>query len=269
MNKDYRFHHVISDMIKYRQIKEANVKQCLVSFFYLMKNKELYETLKEDKDLLVLVDSGLYSFSNSVEIDENGAKEYAEKYIEFVKEASKNDNFIGFFELDFDLIGFDYHTFVLPYQKRLLDITNKIVLITQKKRTIKDIETLLEKDVNTIAIPFASSVERNYFDYNYIINKAHEKGKRVHLLGCSTVNYLIHAEQSDSSSWFMGAAMGSEVFIINNKVTSLHYSESDKVAEKYHDRAINNARKYIEIQELVNKKKKESFHEQISLFDFI
>ncbi len=77
MNTEYRFHHVISDMIKYRQIKEANVKQCLVSYFYLMKNKELYETLKNDKDLNVLVDSGLYSFWNSVKIDEENAREYA------------------------------------------------------------------------------------------------------------------------------------------------------------------------------------------------
>lgn len=266
MNTDYRFHHVISDMIKYRQIKAAGSKHCLVSYFYLMKNDELYETLKNDKEMLVLVDSGLYSFWNSVKVDEKSARDYAEKYIAFVEKASANENFVGFFELDFDLINFDYHTFVKPYQERLLAITNKIVLITQKRRSIEDIKELLSKPVDTIAIPFSASTERKYFDYQYIIKMAHEAQKRVHLLGCSTVDYLVHAEQSDSSSWFMSGAMGSEVHIINNRITTFHYSEWDEVAETYNERAIKNAKKYIEIEELVNKKKQEKNYEQLFLF---
>jgi len=258
MNKEYKFYNVISDVIKYNQCKKAGVKQMLVSYYYLKNDSKLLNLIVNDNDIEVIVDSGLFSFSNSVDITEKEAILYSNEYIDFVKNYSDYKCFKSFFELDFDLIGYSYHDFVKPFQERLLAITNKIILICQKKRTIEDIDEMLEKDVETIAIPFFSQIERAYFDYHLIIEKAHNKNKRVHLLGCSTAEYLKYVEQSDSSSWFMTAAMGEEVRLINNKMQTFHYTESDEIAKDYDTRAIRNAIFYSnDFQQLVNKKKDE------------
>lgn len=256
MNKEYKFYNVISDVIKYEQCKKAGVKQMLISYYYLRSDSRLLNKLINDDEIEVIVDSGLFSYCNSVEIDEQGAIAYSNEYISFVEKYCDYKCFKGFFELDFDLIGYDYHSFVKPFQKRLLDATNKIILICQKRRTIDDIDEMLEQNIETIAIPFASSVERTYFDYHYIIDKAHAKNKRVHLLGCSTADYLKFAEQSDSSSWFMSAAMGEEARLLMGKIQTFHYLESDEIAKDYDTRAVRNARFYAnEFQDLVNKKK--------------
>lgn len=258
MNKEYKFYHVISDLIKYNQCKEAGVKQMLISYFYLRNNHRLLHALINDDEIEVIVDSGLYSYFNSVEITEADAKDYSREYISFIKKYEHYKCFKSFFELDFDLIGYDYHTFVKPYQEQLLEATNKMILICQKRRTIDDIKEMLTKNVDTIAIPFASSVERTWFDWRLLIDMCNEKNKRVHLLGCSTVDYLVNASQSDSSSWFMSAAMGEENRLILGKIKTFHYTESDEVAKDYHTRAIRNARFYKnEFQDLVNKKKTE------------
>ena len=131
----YKFYHVISDMIKYNQCKRAGVTQMLISYFYLRQNDTLLEALINDDEIEVIVDSGLYSYSNSVKITEKEVKEYSEEYISFITKYEHYHCFKGFFELDFDLIGYDYRTFVKPYQDRLLSVTNKMILICQKKRT--------------------------------------------------------------------------------------------------------------------------------------
>ena len=253
---EYKFYHVISDLIKYYQCKCAGVKQMLISYYYLRDNEKLLKTLINDSDIEVIVDSGLYSYSNSVKITEKEALEYSREYIEFIKKYESYSCFKNFFELDFDLIGYDYHTFVKPFQDELLKATDKMVLICQKGRTIEDIEEMLTKNVNTVAIPFASSVERSWFDWRLLIDMAYAKNKRVHLLGCSTVEYLVYASQSDSSSWFMSAAMGEECRLLNNVIKTFHYTEVKDVAEDYTTRAVRNAKFYRnEFQDLVNKKK--------------
>ena len=263
----YKFYHVISDVIKYNQCKTAGVKQMLVSYFYLRKDDKLLNLLINDNEIEVIVDSGLYSYSNSVEITDEEAKKYSEEYISFIEKNEHYSCFKSFFELDFDLIGYDYHEFVKPYQERLLKATDKMILICQKGRTIEDIESLLTRNINTIAVPFASSIERNYFDWRLLIDMIHNAGKRVHLLGCSTVDYLVYADQSDSSSWFMTAAMGEESRLINNRIKTFHYTESEEVEKQYNERAINNAKFYKnEFQDLVNKKQNQTRHEFLRLF---
>lgn len=262
----YKFFSVISDVIKYNQCKKAGVKQMLISYYYLMKNDKLLNLLINDKEIEIIVDSGLYSFSNSVKINEHEIAEYKEKYFNFVKKIHNIEQFKGFFELDFDLIGYDYHSFVKPIQEEFLKITGKMILITQKNRTIDDIRQMTRENINCIAIPFASSVERNYFDYNLIIDIIHDAGKRVHLLGCGTIDYLVNVEQSDSSSWFMSAAMGEETRLINGKMTTFHYTESEQINDDYHSRAINNAKFYAtDFQNIINKKKEEP-KSQLRLF---
>jgi len=264
--KNYKFYFVISDVIKYKQCKKNHAKQVLISYFYLRNNEKLLKLLKEDDDIEIIVDSGLYSFSNSQEIDEYESKKYCNEYIEFIKENHANKNFIGFFELDFDLIGYNYHNFVKYYQNILLGITNKIILIMQKKRTILDLEEMLSKDINTIAIPFASRVERKYFDYLYIIDIIKRSNKRIHLLGCSTAEYLVSADQSDSSSWFMTAAFGEQMRITNNMIETHHYSEGEEISTIYEERIDNNVKEYLKFEEFINNKKNSNNYEIQRLF---
>lgn len=263
----YKFYNVISDVIKYNQCKKADVKQVLISYYYLRNNNKLLQLLIDDKDIEILVDSGLFSYSNSVKINQEEARKYCEEYILFVEKHCNYDNFVGFFELDFDLIGYDYHDFVLPYQKRLVYLTDKIILITQKKRTIDDIKDMIIKDVKTIAIPFFSSLERKYFDYHLLIDMIHKRGKKVHLLGCSTIEYLQLVEQSDSSSWFMSAAMGEEARLIYGEIKTFHYKESEIIKQTYDERAVKNAHFYShDFQNYVNYKKENYNYEILRLF---
>lgn len=252
MDASYKLYYVINDVLSYSQFKQAGAKQCLISFFYLRKNQALYDLLVNDKDINIVVDSGLYSFFNSVEINEIEARKYSEEYIKFVSENCRHDNFVGFFELDFDLIGLDYYEFVKPYQARLLELTDKIILIMQKKRTMQDLDEMLEKDIKTIAIPFSSNKERKYFDYISIIDKAHSKNKGVHLLGCATVKYLPLCEQSDSNTWQFAAAFGEQIFLIDGKLKRKHWKNCPEVSTDYRERRIRNVQSLMQMEQLIS-----------------
>lgn len=262
----YKFYHVTCCTNDLNHLLEADVKQTLISFYYIKKDKKLLPKVLEN-NMEVVIDSGLFSYSNGKDINEKEAIQYCEEYIRFVKEYHNDPRIINFFELDFDLIGFDYETFVKPYQKRLVEITDKIVLITQKRRTVEDIECLLEQNVTTIAIPFASSVERKWFDYMYIIEKAHKKGKRVHLLGCSAVEFLIYADQSDSSSWVTSAVFGNQIKFINGKIKSFYIPKDENQTETTRRLKTENAQEFLKLEPLVNQKvKNEERYEVLRLF---
>lgn len=265
MDKEYRFYHVVSHEGEFNIIKELGIKQILVSYFYLRKNKKLYNAILENKDVEVIIDSGLFSYSmgtKGADTSENKCREYAEEYIKFIQENHNVENIISFFELDFDLIGYDYHAFVRPYQQRLLEITDKIVLIMQKGRTLEDLRDMCTRYVHTISIPFAGLEERKYFDYMLICDIAHRYNKRVHMLGCSNIDYLRFADQSDSSSWIMQSIYGSQTMIVGDKLQSVHWTESDMVdKDDYIERKKQSAIAYKELNTIVNKIKKDSLHQ--------
>lgn len=270
MDKEYRFYHVVSHLGEYNILKEIGVKQILISFFYLRKNEELLKAVLENKDIKVVIDSGLYSFSMGTK-DANPCEEncrrYSEQYISFVEKYHDAENIVSFFELDWDLIGYDYHTFVRPYQQRLLEITDKIVLIMQKGRSIEDLKEMCTRYVKTISIPFAGEKERQYFDYLLICDIAHKYNKRVHMLGCSAAEYLVYAEQSDSSSWIMQSIYGSQTMCVGNELKSFHWSECDLVdKEDYLERKKQSAIAYKELEKIVNKKKEDVDYKVLRLF---
>lgn len=270
MDKKYRFYHVVSHIGEYRIMKELGVKQILISYFYLRKSEELYNTIIADKDMNVIIDSGLFSFAaktKGAENTEESCRQYSEEYIDFVSKNHKVENIISFFELDFDVIGYDYHTFVKPYQQRLLEITDKIVLIMQKGRTIEDLKEMCTRYVHTISIPFATDVERGYFDYLLICDIAHHYGKRVHMLGCSTPHYLRFAEQSDSSAWIMHSIYGSQTMVVGNELKTFHWSECDKVdKDDYKERKKQSAMAFMELERIVNTTKEEKPMQVLRLF---
>lgn len=269
MDKEYRFYHVVSHEGEFNIVKELGIKQVLISYFYLRKNKKLYNAVLENKDINVIIDSGLFSYSmgtKGADTSEEKCRAYAEEYIKFIEENHQVENIIHFFELDFDLIGYDYHTFVRPYQQRLLEITDKIVLIMQKGRTLDDLRDMCTRYVRTISIPFAGEKERQWFDYQLICDIAHRYNKRVHMLGCSAPEYLRFAEQSDSSSWIMQSIYGSQTMVVEGQLKTFHWSECDLInKDDYIERKKQSAIAYKELNNIVNKLKQDK-KEQTRLF---
>lgn len=270
MDNKYRFYHVVSHKGEFNIAKEIGVKQILISYFYLRKSEELYNLILENKDINVVIDSGLFSYSmgtKGADPTEENCLEYAEEYIRFIEKNHQVENIISFFELDFDLIGYDYHTFVRPLQQRLLEITDKIVLIMQKGRTLDDLRDMCTRYVHTISIPFAGEKERQWFDYELICDIAHKYNKRVHMLGCSAPEYLKFAEQSDSSSWIMTSIYGSQTMVVGDQLKSYHWSECDHIdQEDYNERKKQSAISFMELERIVTKLKQQDQGKQLRLF---
>lgn len=178
---------------------------------------------------------------------------YSNEYKQYIKSVCELQHFKGFFELDLDLIDKDYQSYVKPIQKELLDITDKIILIAQKRRTIEDIIEMCEQNVHCIAIPFASSVERKWFDYKLIIDIAHQHNKRVHLLGCADQNYLNDVEQSDSSTWARASAFGEQNIMCGNQLIRFHWRDTDLInKDDATQRSIDCVNEFLKMQQYVN-----------------
>lgn len=278
MNQEYKFFIVCTDRHSYKIIKKNGGNKILISYFYLRKSKSMKEILASDNETEFLIDSGLFSYysgANGTDRNYENLMKYFDEYINFVKENCNRENIKGFFELDFDLCGLDYHTQVKSLQKRLLDITNKIILICQKGRTMEDIEEMCKQNVETIAIPFASNIERKWFDYHLIIDLAHKNNKRVHLLGCATSKYCKYAEQSDSSTWIKEGAYGREFKIFDNDLKCFHWTATKHLKDDdemkinkddYKLRTENNCRAFIQFDKLINEMKKIKEDKQQRLF---
>lgn len=253
MEKDYKLYFVVTSNSAFNLIKKTNAKNILISFYYLKKDKKLQQAIKEDANYNYLIDSGLYSFWSLLKdkLTDADIQKYCSEYKNYIKSVCQFEQFKGFFELD--LIDKDYQSYVKPIQRQLLDITDKIILITQKKRTIEDIIEMCEQDVQCIAIPFASSIERKWFDYNLLIDIAHKHNKRVHLLGCADQNYLNDVEQSDSSTWARASAFGEQNIMVGNQLMRFHWSETDLInKDDANQRSIDCVNEFLKMQKYVN-----------------
>ena len=251
----YKFYYVIAASDDYKIAKKNKVKRVLYSYFYIKQKPRLFEKILEEP-WQIIIDSGVYSFNNKAPSEEE-IKKYCDDYIEFVKDFSSKNNIENFFELDFDLMGYDYKTFVKPYQDKLLNITDKIILVNQIGRTEEDLQEMLQHKNNIIAIPCANNKVRSKFDYDRLINIIHKANKKVHLLGCSKLNYLKMADQSDSSTWIMSSVFGRKIKIVD-EITTI------KSNEKKIEIADNNCKEFKKLEKLVEKHKK---FKQITIYD--
>ena len=141
-------------------------------------------------------------------------------------------------------------------QEKLLELTDKIILIAQKGRTIDDIKEMCSHNIRCVAIPFASSVERKWFDYQLIEDIAHEHNLRVHLLGCADQNYLNDVEQSDSSTWARASAFGEQNILVGNTLKRFHWRDTDLIdKESGEQRCINCVQEFLKMEKLINQNK--------------
>lgn len=259
MDNIYNLHFVVTSNSALEIIKKTPAKHILISFYYLQKDKKLQQAILNEKDMHILIDSGLFSFFSLLKdkITDDEIKIYCKKYIEYIKSVCNMQQFQGFFELDLDLINKDYKTYVKPIQNELLKITNKIVLIAQKGRTIEEIQEMCEQNVKCIAIPFASDVERKWFDYKLIEDMAHKENKRIHLLGCADQLYLNDVEQSDSSTWARASAFGEQNIMCGNKLVRFHWSETGLInKDDATQRSLDCINEFLKMEKYVNENKK-------------
>lgn len=267
MNKEYKLYFVVTSNSAYKLMQKTDAKNILISFFYLKKDKKLQKTIRENNSMNILIDSGLYSFWTTLQdkLTDADIEKYCEEYKNFIKETHNLEHIKGYFELDLDLIDKDYHSYVKPIQRTLLNITDKIILIAQKKRSIEDIIEMCEQNIECIAIPFSSDVERKYFDYMLITDIAHKHNKRVHLLGCADQNYLNDVEQSDSSTWARASAFGEQNIMVGNELKRFHWSDTDLISkDDANKRSIDCVNEFLKMQKYVNDNKKQI--DQLRLF---
>ena len=259
MNNSYNLYFVVTSNSALQLIKKTKAKNILISFYYLKKDRKLQKAILEETNMNILIDSGLFSFFSLLKdkITDEEINKYCEEYRTYIKSTYSMQQFKGYFELDLDLIDKDYHSYVKPIQKSLLDITNKIILIAQKKRSIQDIEEMCKQNIECIAIPFASDIERTYFDYMLITDIAHKNNKRVHLLGCADQRYLNDIEQSDSSTWARASAFGEQNIMCGNELKRFHWSETDLISkDDGNKRCVDCVNEFLKMQEYVNQNKK-------------
>jgi len=259
MKNNYNLYFVVTSNSALQLIKKTKAKNILISFYYLKKDKKLQKAILEETDMNILIDSGLFSFFSLLKdkITDLEIDKYCKEYEHYIKKTCDMQQFKGYFELDLDLINKDYNTYVKPIQKKLLEITNKIILIAQKKRTIEDIEEMCNQDVKCIAIPFASDVERQYFDYMLITDMIHKHNKRVHLLGCADQKYLHDVEQSDSSTWARASAFGEQNIMVGNELRRFHWRDTDLInKDDANQRSIDCVNEFLKMQDYVNSNRK-------------
>jgi len=261
MNNEYNLHFVVTSYSALKLIKQTKAKNILISYYYLRKDKKLYDAVLKERELNIVIDSGLFSFASLLKhkVTDKDIKKYFNEYKGYIERNYDCEAISGFFELDFDLIDKDYHTFVKPMQEQLLSITDKIILICQKGRTTEDIIEMCNQNVKCIAIPFASQVERKHFDYNFIIDLAHEHNKRIHLLGCTDQQYLNNVEQSDSSTWARASAFGEQNIMVGNELKRFHWRDTDLInKDDNNQRSIDCVKEFIKLEKLINEKKQKT-----------
>jgi hypothetical protein len=171
----------------------------LASFLYIKDQNQLELIVKKCKN--VLIDSGAHSIHSGKNVS---PEKYIKDYIDFIKRNTDNPKIQGFFELDFDPV-YDYEV-VKKYQKRLLEVSDKIIPVWHKGRGVDDFHEMCSRfsgkriAITSLAYDVAKS------QYNSFINYAHSKKCNIHLLAMTKYGLLkdlnLHKDDSiDSSSW--------------------------------------------------------------------
>ena len=182
-------------------------KYGLVSYFYLKDNEEkMIKILSKVKYLLV--DSGAHSFQHGKKVDIDA---YTEKYLNYIRKWEDNPQVVGFFEMDVDnVIGYEK---VIYFRKKMEAITDKVIPVWHKNRGIEDfIDMCKQYKGRKVSITgFGGDIVDN--QYNLFVNKAHQLGCNIHVLGMTRFGLLktlnLHQDDSfDSSTWRQTSVFG-------------------------------------------------------------
>lgn len=191
-------------------VKAHKMSSMLESFYYFKAWQKDYIKCVD----FFLLDSGAFTFIQSKGVDVDWG-EYVERYANFI-----NENDIDkFFELDIDsLVGYEE---VINLRNKLEKLTGKKVIpVWHKGRGYEEYKRLCEEypyiGIGGVAI---KEIKPSKYDvFKKMINDAHERGCKVHGLGCTgqTVIERYHFDSVDSTGW-TGAGRWGTVFKFDGK----------------------------------------------------
>lgn len=176
----------------------------LQSFYYCNEFSEKEVIPRCERFLL---DSGAFTFMNSVKKGNINWKEYIDKYIDFIN----RNNIKYFFELDIDVIvGYEN---VKKIRKYIEEKTNKKCIPVWHKSRGKEEYLKMCDEYDYVAIGGIVSKEITQKEYKYFtwfINEAHKRGAKVHGLGFTNLKGLekYKFDSVDSTSWVSGNRFG-------------------------------------------------------------
>lgn len=216
----------------------------LMSYFYLTKNIQAYNIIKE-KSKYLMIDSGAHSFQKGKKVD---WKNYTISYANWIR---KNDcsKILGFFEMDIDPGGYPYEL-VKELRAILCNSSDKIIPVWHKNRGIDDFYDMCNNPIHKdriIAVTGFKNQDIRDEDYIKYVNYAHSKGCKVHCLGMTRTKIMdkIPFDYVDSSSWKMHSIFGKygktklpkHIKIRGSKRTEImckSYLEAIKMQEHYY-----------------------------------
>jgi len=183
-----------------KKIPDGYIKYGLLSYYYLRDEQHLINIKRKVQN--ILVDSGAFTFQRGKGAD---LEAYTRGYARFIKENKDDPQFVGFFEMDVDVItGYGK---VLEMRKRLERESDKIIPVWHTNRGVQDFLDMCEQYKGR-RVSFSCIGDRDIQEkqYNLFINAAHKAGCQIHMLGMTRFSLLrelnLNAKDSvDSSSW--------------------------------------------------------------------
>jgi hypothetical protein len=174
---------------------------CILESFYHMFawEKGLIKGIKS-----FMLDSGAFSLLNGRNINLDS---YIKRYAQFIKD---NDVEL-FFELDIDkVVGWEKYC---DYRKLLEDATGRSPIPVMHRSRGKEwyLEAVEKYPLVAIGGIAIKDIRKNeYAHFHWLIDRAHEKGCKVHALGFSSLSLLkeYDFDSCDASSWSMGKQFG-------------------------------------------------------------
>lgn len=177
-----------------------------------------------------LLDSGAFTFFSACkDVDFDG---YVERYGEFVKSM----NISMFFELDIDsVVGFDK---VLQYRRRLEAITGRQPIPVWHVQ--RGIDRYLQDCEEYPYIALGGNVSGEWTPqqerwFPWLIDRAHERGARIHNLGYTKLERLktYHFDSVDSTAWTTGNRFG-YIYKFNGKtMEKINVPPGKKLKSRY------------------------------------
>ncbi len=202
--------HFAGNGVQVNALLKAGVRYELMSFYDVMhRNDRAGGDISDwNKFTHVIVDSGLFTFMFGSAAGHDMTMEFCEdwldKYVDFVnKTPFKNASFV---ELDVQKKVGSKEAWHL--RKKMAKMINKGRIINVYHLEDEDPEKLIEySDFLAVSLPelrLNVGVKERQQIMAYIVKKAHAKGTKIHILGCTEDKYLkmfSTCYSCDSTSW--------------------------------------------------------------------
>lgn len=212
--------------LDYIEEQGLHIHDALVSYYYLEKGKTKaheWELIHRNCDN-VMVDSGAHSFQVGKTVDWYN---YTERYAQWVADHKDDPRFVGFFEMDVDIVlGYEK---VKELQNILFQASDKIIPVWHKNRGIDEFKRMCHETKGDI-VAITGFRNEDIIDKQYpaFVKYAWSCGKKIHCLGMTRKKILdkVPFDYVDSSSWKQAGIYGNR----------LHFKNGQMVTKSVHGR---------------------------------